>query len=71
MSANPDNHYNNLAAWAASDAPGLAADAVIYRGEEAREASRALLHAASEDDPPSRELLRAATRDARAPRSRA
>jgi Ribbon-helix-helix protein, copG family len=58
----PESYYDDLAAWAASDAPTVRPDATIYRGDAARAASRALLEEATEDDAAGRELLRTATR---------
>ena len=57
-----NDRYDDLAAWAESDEPAIRPDAVVHRGEAARDASRALLEAVTEDDPAGRETLRRAAR---------
>lgn len=50
--------YDDLAAWAESDAPTIRPDAAVRRGTDtSREAARALLAAAAADDPSDAALL--------------
>jgi hypothetical protein len=60
MGDKPESYYDDLAAWAESDAPTVRPGAVVYRGEAAREAARALLEEATEDDAEGRALVRRA-----------